>query len=83
MELNLINPTEGVNYVKIHFHENSDRLISPAIVRLEGKEMKALKLSEELNITLRDGWMEISSTEVVFGGTWTNKGYVTFSRIEE
>ncbi len=29
MQLNLINPTEGVNYVKIQFHENSDEFICP------------------------------------------------------
>ncbi len=83
MQLSLINPYEDVNYVKIQFHENSDRSIEPFIVRLEGKEMKTLKLSEELDITLKDGWAEIYSTEIVFGGVWTNKGYLSFKKIDE
>ena len=29
MHLNLINPSEGINYVKVQFHENSDRSIPP------------------------------------------------------
>ncbi len=83
MQLSLINPFEDVNYVKIQFHENSGRLVPPVIVRLEGKEMKTVKLSEELNVTLRDGWADIFSTEIVFGGAWTNKGYLSFNKIEE
>ncbi len=54
MHLSIINPTEDVNFVKIQFYENSDRFI-PVTVRLEGKEMKTLKLSEEIDIELRDG----------------------------
>jgi hypothetical protein len=76
MQLSLINPTDNINYVKIQFHENSDRLIPPVTIRLEGKEMKTLKLSEELDVELRDGWVEILSTETVIGGVWTNKGYL-------
>ena len=83
MQLSLINPFEGTNYVKIQFHENSDRLIQPVVVRLEDKEMKTLKLSEELDITLKDGWAEIYSTEIIFGGVWTNKGYLSFKKIDE
>jgi hypothetical protein len=83
MQLNIVNPIEDINYVKIQFHENSDRLIPPVIIRLDDKEMKAVKLSEELNITLRDGWAEIYSAEIIFGGVWTSKGYLPFSRIEE
>lgn len=83
MHLNLINPSEAVNYVKIQFHENSDRILSPLLIRLEGKEMKSLKLSEELDIALSDGWVEISSTEIVIGGVWTNKGYLSFTRVKE
>jgi hypothetical protein len=83
MELNIINPTEELNYVKIQFYENSDRTIDPVIVRLEGKEMKSVKLSEELDITLKDGWAEINSTEPIFGGIWTSKGYLSFKKIEE
>ncbi len=41
------------------------------ITRLEGKEMKTLKLSEEINIELRDGWIEIFSSENVLGEVWT------------
>ncbi len=59
--------------LKRGFHKN----------KLEGKEMKAHKLSEELNITLRDGWAEIFSTENIIGGTWTNKGYLSFKLMEE
>ncbi len=59
MKLNVVNPTEGVNYVKVQFHENDDRLIAPVIIRLEGKEMKTLKLSEEVDVTLKDGWIEV------------------------
>ncbi len=83
MQLSLINPTDNINYVKIQFHENSDRLIPPVIIRLEGKEMKTLKLSEELDVELIDGWVEILSTEIVLGGVWTNKGYLPFSKIDK
>lgn len=83
MQLSLINPSEGINYVKIQFHENSDRSIQPVVVRLEDKEMKTLKLSEELDITLKDGWAEIYSTEIIFGGVWTSKGYLSFKKIDD
>jgi hypothetical protein len=83
MQLSLINPSDELNYVKIQFHENSDRSIDPLVVRLESKEMKTIKLSEELDVILKDGWAEIHSTELVFGGVWTNKGYLSFKRIEE
>ncbi len=83
MQLSLINPTQEINYIKIQFHENSDRQIPPVIIRLEGKEMRNLKLSEETGITLKDGWVEITSTEVMLGGTWTNKGYLSVNRIDE
>ncbi len=83
MQLSLINPSEDLNYVKIQFHENSDRSIDPLVVRLESKEMKTIKLSEELDVILKDGWAEIHSTELVFGGVWTNKGYLSFKKIEE
>ena len=83
MELSIINPAEGANYVKIQFHENSDRLIPPVMIRLEGKEMKTLKLSEQLNVTLMDGWAKITSTEIIFGGVWTNKGYLPFNPVKE
>ncbi len=43
---------------------HGDRQIPPVIVRLEGKEMKNIKLSEETGVTLRDGWVEITSTKV-------------------
>jgi len=83
MQLSLINPSEDLNYVKIQFHENSDRSIDPVVVRLESKEMKTIKLSEELDVILKDGWAEIHSTELVFGGVWTNKGYLSFKKLEE
>ena len=83
MQLSLINPTEDLNYVKIQFHENSDSSIDPLVVRLESKEMKTIKLSEELDVILKDGWAEIHSTELVFGGVWTNKGYLSFKKLEE
>ncbi len=83
MQLNLINPSEDTNYVKIQFHKNSDRILPPVIIRLEGKEMKSLKLSEETGATLSNGWVEILSAEVVFSGVWTNKGYLPLDRIDE
>jgi len=83
MQLSLINPSDELNYVKIKFHENSDRSIDPLVVRLESKEMKTIKLSEELDVTLKDGWAEIHSTELVFGGVWTNKGYLSFKKLED
>ncbi len=83
MQLSIINPTGVLSYVKIQLYENSDRAIEPLIVRLEGKEMKSVKLSEELDITLKDGWAEINSTEPIFGGIWTSKGYLSFKKIEE
>ncbi len=45
--------------------------------------MKSLKLSEEIDVTLSDGWVEILSAEVVFGGVWTNKVYLPIDRINE
>ncbi len=83
MQLSLINPSDELNYAKIQFHENSDRSIDPLVVRLESKEMKTIKLSEELDVILKDGWAEIHSTELVFGGVWTNKGYLSFKKLEE
>ncbi len=83
MQLSLINPSEDINYVKIQFHENSDRSIQPVVVRLEEKELKTLRLSEELDIALKDGWAELYSTEIIFGGVWTNKGYLSFKKIDE
>jgi hypothetical protein len=83
MQLSLINPTQDINYVKIQFHENSDRILLPVIIRLDGKEMRNLKLSEEIDVILSDGWVEIFSTEVVFGGVWTSKGYLPFDRKDE
>lgn len=83
MQLNLINPSENINYVKIQFHENGDREIPPAIIRLEGKEMKSLRLSEEIGITLGVGWVEVSSAEIIYGGIWTNKGYLPLSKLDE
>ncbi len=55
----------------------------PVIIRLEGKEMKSLKLSEEVDVTLSDGWVEILTAEVVLGGVWTNKGYLPLDRIDD
>ena len=83
MQLSLINPTQDINYVKIQFHENSDRILLPVIIRLDGKEMRSLKLSEEIDVILSGGWVEIFSTEVVFGGVWSSKGYLPFDRINE
>ena len=83
MQLSIINPSEDLNYVKIQFYENSERYIEPVVVRLEAKEMKTLILSEELDTVLNDGWAEIHSTELIFGGVWTNKGYLSFKKIEK
>lgn len=83
MQLSLINPSDNAVFVKIQFNENSDRLLLPIMLRLEGKEMNNIKLSEELNVSLKDGWAEVYSTETIFGGVWTNKGYLRFSRFEE
>jgi hypothetical protein len=83
MQLSLINPTQDVNYVKIQFYENGDRQIPPVTIRLEGKEMRNIKLSEETGVALKDGWVEITSTEIILGGTWTNKGYLHFNKIDE
>lgn len=83
MQLSIINPSADLNYVKIQFHENSDRSIDPVVVRVGSKEMKTIKLSEELDVILKDGWAEIHSTELIFGGVWTNKGYLSFKKIDE
>ena len=83
MQLSVVNPTEGVNYVKIQFYENGGRLIPPVTIRLDGKEMKTLKVSEEVDGTLKDGWIEVFSTDIIFGGVWTNKGYLSLKRIDE
>ncbi len=83
MQLSLINPTEDFNYVKVQFYENSERYIEPVVVRLEAKEMKTLILSEELDTVLKDGWAEVHSTELIFGGVWTSKGYLSLKKIEK
>ncbi len=83
MQLSVVNPIEGVNYVKIQFYENGGRLIPPVTIRLDGKEMKTLKVSEEVDGTLKDGWIEVFSTDIIFGGVWTNKGYLSLKRIDE
>ena len=81
MQLSIINPNEDLNHVKIQFYENSERYIEPVVVRLEAKEMKTLDLSEELDTVLKDGWAEIHSTEIIFGGVWTSKGYLSIKKI--
>ncbi|GJQ58665.1 MAG: hypothetical protein SCALA701_14660 [Candidatus Scalindua sp.] len=81
MQISLINPTNFTNYVKIQFHENSDRDEPPLVVRLNDKEMVTLRLSEELDSKLTDGWVELFATEILVGGTWTNKGYLSFDQI--
>ena len=83
MKLSLINPNEDETFVKIQFYENSERFIEPVVVSLETKEMKTLVLSEELDTVLKDGWAEIYATELIFGGVWTNKGYLSFKKIEK
>ncbi len=83
MQLSIINPMEDLNYVKVQFYENSERYIKPVVLRLESKEMKALNLSEELDTVLKDGWAEVHSTDLIFGGVWTNKGYLALKKIEK
>ncbi len=82
MQLTLINPTEEDSYAKIQFHENCDRELPPVTVRLSGKEMRNIKLSEETGVTLKEGWLEVMVTEVICGGTWTNKGYLSLQAVE-
>lgn len=83
MQISLINPTEDLNYVKVQFYENSERQLEPVVVRLDAKEMKTLLLSEELETVLKDGWAEVLSTDLIFGGVWTSKGYLSLKKIEE
>ena len=83
MSLSLINASQERNFVKILFHEKGNRELSPVTIRLDSKEMKSIKLSEEMGTTLQDGWVEISSTEPIFGGTWTSKGYLYLSPVSE
>jgi len=83
MQLSIINPIDDLNHVKIQFYENSERYIEPVVVRLEAKEMKTLILSEELDTVLKNGWAEILSTDLIFGGVWTNKGYLSLKKIEK
>ncbi len=83
MQISLINPTEDLNYVKVQFYENSERQLEPVVVRLDSKEMKTLLLSEELDTVLKDGWAEVLSTDLIFGGVWTSKGYLSLKKIEE
>ena len=82
MSLSLINPSQDDNFVKILFHEKGNRELPPVTIRLDSKEMKSIKLSEEMDTTLQDGWVEISSTEAIFGGTWTSKGYLYFNPVD-
>ncbi|MDR4506330.1 MAG: hypothetical protein MRK01_16280 [Candidatus Scalindua sp.] len=81
MQISLINPTNYTNYVKIQLHENNDRTSPPVVVRLNEKEMISLQLSEELDTKLAEGWVELFSTEILVGGTWTNRGYVSFDQV--
>ena len=83
MQLKLINPSVDTIYAKIQFYETGGRQMPPVTIKLEGKEMRNLKLSEELDTALNDGWVEISSTEIILGGTWTNRGYLYLNRIDE
>ena len=82
MQLDLINPTDEINHVRIQFYEKSDRPAPSIIIMLEPKEMKRLKLSEEINLEITDGWVEILSTEIACGGVWTSKGYLSFMRLK-
>ena len=45
--------------------------------------MKTLLLSEELDTVLTDGWAEVLSTDLIFGGVWTSKGYLSLKKIEK
>ncbi len=83
MQISLINPTNYTNYVKIQFHENSGQTLYPMVVRLNDKEMVSITLSEELDTKLPDGWVELFSTEVLVGGTWTNRGYLPFDLVQK
>ncbi len=83
MQLSIINPGEELNYVKVQFYENSERYIEPVVVRLEAKEMRTLILSEELYTVLKAGSDEIHSSDLIFGGVWTNKGYLSLKKIEK
>lgn len=83
MKISIINPTEESVYVKIQFHENDDRQLAPVIIILKGKEKRDIKLSEEMDETLQDGWVEIMSAELICGGVWTSKGYLSLNRMNE
>ncbi|MCP5003159.1 MAG: hypothetical protein GY941_04290 [Planctomycetes bacterium] len=82
MKLGIINPSNEDIYVKVQFHEKGGRELPPVIVRLSGKEKIDIILSEELDTTLEDGWVEIASTEGVFGGAWTSKGYLSLIPVQ-
>jgi len=82
MQLDLINPTNEINHARIQLYEKSDRPAPSIIIMLEPKEMKRLKLSEEMNLEITDGWVEILSTEITCGGVWTSKGYLSFLRLK-
>ncbi len=82
MQLSIINPTENTNYIKIQFHENSDRPIPAIVEMLDQKEMKTVQVSKKINIEIVDGWVEIFSTNIACGGVWTNKGFLPFYKTE-
>ncbi len=83
MRLGIVNPTEESVYVKIQFYENDDRQLTPVTIMLKGKEKRGIKLSEEMDATLQDGWIAIMSTELICGGVWTNGGYLSINRVNE
>ncbi len=83
MILSIINPTEESVYVKMQFHENDDRQLAPVTIMLKGKEKRDIKLSEEMGEALQGGWVEIMSTELICGGVWTSKGYLSLDRMNE
>lgn len=79
MHLSIINPSEEDNYIKVKFYEKGERDLPPVIVKLTGKEKSDIALSEEMDMTLKEGWIEVASTHPIFGGAWTSKGYLYLS----
>ncbi len=63
--------------------KNGGMELSPFVASLTGKDKSDISLSEEMDITLKGGLIEIASTDTIIGGAWTNKGYLSISPVLE
>ncbi|HHT9140948.1 MAG TPA: hypothetical protein ACFYEA_09610 [Candidatus Tripitaka californicus] len=75
-EIQLVNPTEVTNFIKIKFYPDEGQAYPPMYLTLLEKQRKKVVLSEQYGEPLPYGWVEVMSTQELLGGLWTNKGYL-------